>query len=229
MATNDKTAAMAISFLSLSPKGLSQLESVATSPETDRIKPVRPPEQESARATSVEVAQTTSAANQGGDSLGEFTHQCLRSYITFADQKAAFVFTGVSAVLALVANKGALLPFVANSPSVPWTWRMDIGILAALALVTSAGFGIAVITPRFTNEKLATRGLIFWEDICSHASAKDYAAELKGLTKAQAADQVQTNCFVLAKICRKKYRTLNCAIWSAMIGLALSLAFIAAR
>jgi hypothetical protein len=229
MATNDKTAAMAISFLSLSPKGLSQLESVAMPPETDRIKPVRPPEQESARASSVEVAQTASVADQGGDSLGEFTHQCLRNYITFADQKAAFVFTGVSAVLAFVANKGALLPFVANSPAVPWTWHLNIGVLAASALVTSAGFGIAVITPRFTNEKPGTKGLIFWEDICSHASATDYAAKLKVLTKAQAADQVQINCFALAKICRKKYRTLNCAIWSAMIGLALSLAFMAAR
>ncbi len=144
-------------------------------------------------------------------------------------RKAAFVFTGVSAVLAFVTNKGALLPFVTDSPAAPWTWRIDIGILAAAALVISAGFGIAVITPRFTNEKRTIGGLIFWEDICSYATAKDYAAEFKGLTKAEAADQVQINCFILAKICRKKYRTLNCAIWSAMIGLALSVAYIAAR
>ena len=89
MATN-------LSFLSLSPKGLPQLESAAASLETDRVKPVSPPEQESDRASAAEVAQTASAADQEGDSLGEFIHQCLRNYITFADQKAAFVFTGVS-------------------------------------------------------------------------------------------------------------------------------------
>ncbi|HEY3857484.1 MAG TPA: Pycsar system effector family protein [Verrucomicrobiae bacterium] len=221
MATN-------ISILSLSPKGLSQLESTTASLETDHNNSIRSSGQEHARASTMDVAQSTSAAVQDGDSLGEFIHQCLRNYITFADQKAAFVFTGVSAILAFVANKGALMPFVANSPAAPWTWRIDIGVLAALALITSAGFGIAVIMPRFTKEKIATGGLIFWEDICSHASAKDYAAELKGLTKAQAVHQVQINCFVLAKICRKKYRTLACAIWSALIGLALSVAYIAA-
>jgi hypothetical protein len=193
----------------------------------DRVTTTGIPEPGKPHAPVERITPPPSAKPEDNGALAEFVHQSLRSYITFADQKAAFLFTAVSAVLAYIAGKGALQPLGINSLRVMCTWPVCIGLLAALDLVISAAFGIAVIAPRLTPGHSPIKGLMFWEDICSHESAINYAAAFEGLSRGQASEQVRMNCFVLAGICRKKYRALHYAIWFAAIGFALSVIFIA--
>jgi hypothetical protein len=203
-------------------------EPPTTPPIAEGVTTTRIPEPREPRAPVERVIPPTPGKDEDNGSLGEFVHHYLRAYIALADQKAAFLFTAVSAVLAYLAGKGAF-QLLGDSPRAIWTWPASIGLLAALDLVISAALGIAVIAPRLTHGHPAMRGLIYWEDICAHDSAVNYAAAFKGLSKAQASEQMQMNCFVLAGVCRKKYRTLHYAIWFATIGFALSIVFIAMR
>jgi hypothetical protein len=202
---------------------------LTTLPVEDGVTTSGIPESGIQRAPVERVAPPPPAKDEDNGVLAEFIHQYLRSYIALADQKAAVLFTAVSAVLAYLAGKGALQPLEFSSSRATVTWSVCFGLLASLDLILSATLAIAVISPRLTPGPPSMKGLIFWEDICSHDSAVNYASAFKGLSKAQAAEQMQMNCYVLARICRKKYRTLNYAIWFATAGFALSVVYITIR
>ena len=71
--------------------------------------------------------------------------------------------------------------------------------------------------------------MIFWDDIASHRNAQEYASIVGKLSKDEVAAQVQMHCFILAKICHRKYRVLNWAIRAGAIGFLTAVLFIALK
>lgn len=168
---------------------------------------------------------TAKAANAVGDEEGqfpEFVHQYLRDYIALADQKAAFLFAVVAAIIAyLVEQKAPLAPITSGT----WTWVGVLGLLAMAVLGITAGFVIATVVPRLKRGLRSKPGLIFWEDIAAHPSADDYAAVIRQMSKSQTSDQVRAHCYVLAQIARHKYDHLNRGIITGIVGFVLAVLF----
>lgn len=143
--------------------------------------------------------------------LPAFVHQYLRDFITFADQKAAFTFAASAGLLAYLESQG-----VTNSFATPFsTWRVGdwVGSLAFFLLVICALLAAGVVVPRLKG-KSAT-GSIYWEEIRSHLEHDAYVEAVEGMSRAAARVEVLRHCFVLAGICRAKYKMLD---WSLRIG-----------
>jgi len=185
-------------------------EGIPSAPEADSqsLKKSKP-EDESSRLSSTNPESP----------LPEFVHQYLRDYIEFADQKAGFVFAAVSAILAYLVSKDALLPLKAwfSASTVP-RGSDYLSLAAILFLLLSAIFAIRVIAPRLSGSRPQRKGFIFWKDICAFSNAEAYSRHLVKLTVAEASSQVREHCHVLAQICDHKYSRLNWAIWLGGIG-----------
>jgi hypothetical protein len=157
------------------------------------------------------------------DALAKDTQDYLRAFLQFADQKAGFVFTVASALLALLYSRNAHLrwigpPFLSGRGAV-------VALVAMSALVASAGFAVAVVVPRETR---AGSGLFYWERIRRFSSVAGYIAALSALSADGVTCERANNCFDLADICRRKYRSLHISIWCGALGALLAATFLVA-
>jgi len=162
---------------------------------------------------------------QAGETVGAFAsdiHKYIREYIHNADQKAAFLFAAVAAMLAYLHGKGITKLWLKDPRQ--WALGEAIACLAVVGLVVGAVGAILVVVPRL---KGAARGLVFWKSIALFESAKDYASSVSKLEAAELTSARLEHCYELACVCRRKFRGVAVALWCGGVGLAASTIYLA--
>ena len=172
----------------------------------------------------VEPEQPTPLGTVGQNDLemrarfAEETHQYIREFIRLADQKATFLFTGATALLAFLYKNGISRRWL--KPVMLWNILDMSGFVAMMALSLGALFSVWVIKPRLAGSR---RGYLFWGAISEHSSAREYADDLSTLSAATLARVKAEHCFELAKVASSKYNILRIALWLCAAGLGASL------
>ncbi len=161
------------------------------------------------------VSLTAPADSEARERFVEATHQYVREYIRHADQKASFLFTGATALLAFLYKNGVSSRWL--KPVMDWNILDMVAFLAMTALALGVFFALLVVVPRTSGSR---RGYLFWEAIAEYDSGRQYSDELRLLSRATLCQVKAEHCFELAKVCSKKYRMLKIAIWTGAIGLA---------
>ena len=150
--------------------------------------------------------------------FAESVHQYIREYIRFADQKATFVFTGATALLAFLYKNGVSGRWL--KPIMQWNILDTVAFVAMIALAAGALVTLWVVIPRTPGSR---RGFVFWEAIAEYGSGREYADELWRLSTPSLFQVKAEHCLDLARVCRQKYRLLRCGLWICAVGLAASL------
>lgn len=150
--------------------------------------------------------------------FAEGVHQYVREYIRLADQKATFLFTAGTALLAFLYKNGVSAKWL--KPVMQWNILDMIAFVAMTALVLGVLLALLVVTPRTRGSR---RGFLFWEAIAEYDSGRQYSDDLTQLSAATLSQVKAEHCFDLARVCRAKYRMLRGAIWAGAVGLAASL------
>lgn len=153
--------------------------------------------------------------------FAEQTHGYISDYIKFADQKAAFVFTATTALLAFLYQAGASRRWLRP----PWAWTFGDGLafLAMLGLGMAALVSVVVIVPRLSG---ARRGFVFWESVAEFPSGADYTDAVLTLTAGELSRAKLEHCWELAGVCRRKYRVLGIAIWIGAFAVYTSVVYL---
>jgi hypothetical protein len=141
------------------------------------------------------------------------THDYLRDQIKFADQKAAFLFTASSAMLAVLYGKAFHEHWLAE-PSDPSSIS---SFVAMISLLAASGFAASVVVPR---RKGSPRGFIFWGAVASYKSSAEYVAAVSSLTEVDLVTEKLHHCHELARIAQRKYGVLDRGLWLGSIGAA---------
>lgn len=150
--------------------------------------------------------------------FASFTHQYVRDYINLADQKATFFFTGATALLAFLYSRNVSARWL--KPLMTWNILDTTTFVAMAALAGAAFLALLVVIPRTPGSR---RGFLFWEAVAEYETGRQYADELWLLSPPSLFQVKAEHCFELAKVCRRKYRMLRCALWTGAVGLAGSL------
>lgn len=150
--------------------------------------------------------------------FAEGVHQYVREYIRLADQKATFLFTAGTALLAFLYKNGVSTKWL--KPIMQWNILDTIAFIAMTALVLGVLLALLTVIPRMRGSR---RGFLFWEAIAEYDSGRQYSDDLRQLSAATLSQVKAEHCFDLARVCRTKYRILRGAIWTGAVGLAASL------
>lgn len=177
-----------------------------TDSPTDRQQPAAP------------SSPVTSADAEARERFAEATHQYVREYIRLADQKASFLFTGATALLAFLYKNQVSSRWL--RPIMQWNILDTVAFVAMTALAGGVLLALLVVVPRMSGSR---RGFLFWEAIAEYDTGRQYSDELRLLSAATLAQVKAEHCFELARVCRTKYRILRAAIWTGAVGLAASL------
>lgn len=159
----------------------------------------------------------TSADSDAHTRFAEFVHQYIREYIRAADQKATFFFAGSTAMLAFLYRNDVSARWM--KPIMEWNVLGVVSFVAMTSLAVGALVAVMVVIPRTPGSR---RGFIFWEAIAEYATAREYADDISALTAATIAQVKAEHSFELARVCRRKYKFLRCALWICAVGLAAS-------
>jgi pycsar effector protein len=153
---------------------------------------------------------------QEQSSFVQYVHDYICDFIKFADQKAAFIFAGASAFLALVYNQGGRA--IWHMALGAWRTREWLAGVAIVLTVASAVLAILAVAPRL---KGARRGVIYWSSISGYSDAAEYRAALANLDLRGVTDEISRHCYELSRITKRKYELLKWAMWTGMAGLAV--------
>ena len=148
-------------------------------------------------------------------------HEYIRSYITLADQKAAFFFASAAALLVFLYKDHAIERWLKD----PRTWAVGdlFSFLGVVGLAVTALLTISVVAPRLKGSK---RGRVFWEAIAEFPDAASYARDVSGATGGDLVADTLQHSFDLALVCRRKYRVLQRALWSGAVGLLATIGYL---
>lgn len=148
----------------------------------------------------------------------EETHQYIREFIRFADQKAAFFFAGASALLAYLHKLG----FTSKWIVAPSTWSLIhcLAFLASIGLLLTAIACLLVIMPRLKGSK---RGLVFFAAISEYDNSNDYLSDFMKHSLADLCEAKLRHAYELSVICKKKYDMLKWGQWLGALGLIAAL------
>jgi hypothetical protein len=164
------------------------------------------------------ASPTMTGDAEARERFAEATHQYIREYIRLADQKASFLFTAATALLAFLYKNEVSVKWL--KPVMQWNILDMVAFVAMTALTLGVLFALWVVIPRTAGSR---RGFLFWEAIAEYDSGRQYSDELRSLSAATLCQIKAEHCFDLARVCRTKYQILQAAIWTGAIGLAASL------
>lgn len=150
--------------------------------------------------------------------FAEGAHQYVREYIRLADQKASFLFTAATALLAFLHKNEVSAKWL--KPVMQWNILDTMAFVAMTALALGILLALSVVIPRRLGSR---RGFLFWEAIAEYDSGRQYSDELRLLSAATLSQVKAEHCFDLARVCCTKYRILRGAIWTGAVGLTASL------
>ncbi len=146
-------------------------------------------------------------------------HAYLRQNITWADQKAAFTFAGVSGFLAYL-NSHQAFGFLRGDAA--FRSAHVLLVAAAICLVIAAAASFVTYWPR---TKGLRAGVVFWGAIAKNDSAGAYVERAKAKTADELAVAKLEHTYELAKICERKFRWADIAIRFAVIGFGLAIIY----
>lgn len=98
-----------------------------------------------------------------------------------------------------------------------WNILDTLAFVAMATLAVGAFLALLVIIPRTPGSR---RGFLFWEAIAEYETGRQYADDLSLLSGPSLVQVKAEHCYDLAKVCRRKYRMLRCALWTGTVGLA---------
>lgn len=147
--------------------------------------------------------------------FAEFIHQYIREYIRAADQKATFFFTGATALLAFLYRNEVSARWL--KPIMQWDVLDVVSFVAMTALAVGALTAVFIVIPRTPGSR---RGFVFWEAIAEYPTGREYSDDVSSLSAATVSQVKAEHCFDLARVCRRKYKVLRCALWICAVGLA---------
>jgi hypothetical protein len=163
------------------------------------------------------ASASPSADPEARERFAEAAHQYVREYIRLADQKATFLFTGATALLAFLYKNDVSARWL--KPVMHWNILDTVVFVAMIALAIGVLLALIVVIPRTPGSR---RGFLFWEAIAEYDNGRQYADELGRLSSASLFQVKAEHCFDLARVCRRKYSVLRAAILAGAIGLAAS-------
>jgi Family of unknown function (DUF5706) len=191
--------------------------SAATERRPELVQPKTEAEERREVATLEEITWDVLSAHTFAETL----HGYLMENVRLADEKAAFLFGGIAAVLGFLYSNGIMKSWLVN----PSHWHIGnaLAFVAVVGLASGAVLALLVVAPRFAG---SAEGLIYWRSISRHKSARTYADQVirtsaTGLTFAQL-----ENCYELAHLCKHKYRAVNAALRSGCVGLAATVMYL---
>ena len=139
--------------------------------------------------------------------------------IQICDQKAAFLFAVVAAVIAYLHDCGAIRKALTD-----YHGLNSLTDISVLALLGSAAISLFVIAPRLSG---SPSGLIFWQSIARFQNRSSYEDAVMSQSKASLMREQIGHCYELARICNKKFTLFRVSVWLAAIGLITALASVA--
>lgn len=146
--------------------------------------------------------------------FAEFEEDYIRHYIAFADTKAGWAFTVVSAVLTYTLSQDATREsMVAPVGFIPYiaAW------MSTILLLVSAWFLFTVIAPRLLRR--SGEGIIFFGAVAEYESAKSYVTEVCHRSSSDIIEARLKHCFDVALVCKQKYDRLRIGLWAGLPGL----------
>lgn len=147
--------------------------------------------------------------------FAKFQHEYVFKNIEAADRKAAAVFAVASALLGYVSQKAQYIDWIKGGP---WSLQQHLALGACALLIISAAFALRVIWP---NLRGAAHGIIYWRSVASCRSSEEYLAAVRGRSEAQLADEMLHHGYEISGVCVAKYRRLQVALWSGLIGIVV--------
>jgi hypothetical protein len=147
--------------------------------------------------------------------FAEIAHRYVREMIQLADQKAAFVSSLGSALLAYLHHARTEARWL-KSPAL-WMAGDVLALFTMVTLALAVLGALLVVVPRTRGSQ---RGYLFWASINQFEQPADYGAAVAKLTSAELANAVLLHCWELSQVCGAKYRALNVSIRCGTIGLA---------
>lgn len=142
-------------------------------------------------------------------------HKYTNDYIRFADTKAAFTASVVTALIgSLVAS--SILDSCFRIRLWRWSPLQWVTLLGLILLTGSLVLCIAAIRPRLWNNTPV--GFIFWDSIVAHKTAHQFTRALHALTDRQRSEVVSDHLFILATIAKRKFEYVGWAIYAGAIG-----------
>jgi hypothetical protein len=145
-------------------------------------------------------------------------HGYLRQNITWADQKAAFLFAAVSAFIAFLHTKKALGVWRDGRA---FAWQDAVGLAAGMCLLAAAGCAFVTFWP---SRKGKSTGLVFWGSIAGKPSAGAYLDDVSLLSARELAEEKLRHSYELAKISARKFAWVDWASRFAIVGFAVAIA-----
>jgi hypothetical protein len=153
--------------------------------------------------------------------FSEETHNYVREYIRNADQKAAFFFAALTAILAFLNSQNVPSRWLKNVQQ--WSFIDALGLVSMLGLAGGAAILLAVVFPRLKGSR---RGLLFFNAIAEYDNSAEYADDVLAQTLDDLIRTKLQHCYDLSKICGAKYHTLRIGFWVGSIGAATALLFL---
>ncbi len=175
-------------------------------------------EQVSGKVASIPVPPQSEGANV--ETFAKDSQDYLRTFLQLADQKAAFVFTAVGAMLTALFSLGTHKRFLV--PVADYSFASSLALAGMAGLLLSAGFAVAVVLPR---ESAGGAGLFYWGRIREFGSGVEYADTVLALSPQQLVRERLHNCRDLADVCTRKYVGLRLAFGTGIFGTATSVVY----
>lgn len=166
----------------------------------------------SAEEPRANAAELTTFAND--------VHGYLRQNITWADQKAAFMFAGAAGFLAYLNSRKA---FGFLRGDVRFEWPHVILAAAAVCLLITAFGAFVTYWPRVKGLRA---GLVFWGAIARNESSGAYVERVLDKTAVDLTTAKLEHSYELAKICERKFRWADAATRFGIAGFAFAIVYL---
>jgi hypothetical protein len=145
-------------------------------------------------------------------------HGYTNDYIRFADTKAAIAATAASGIIGALLSS-SVFDSLFKLDWMHWPKLAFVAFSALLLLAVSVSCSIAAIWPRLRSRSFT--GFIFWDNIVEHRAPQTFSKAIRTLTNAQMDQSVSDHVFILATICKRKYRWVNRAIAIGVLGASI--------
>jgi hypothetical protein len=169
--------------------------------------------------------EPSSAAGKGQceqlQSFMSLVHSYLTSAITFADQKAGFLFATDSAFLGYLLSNGLLLRL--KTPVSAWHLVQWSSVASLLLLGASNVMAVVVVMPRLGGRHT---GLIYFKAIASRKRRSEYVSDLVSSTHSSLNAALSEHCYEIAGIATRKYTHLRTGMWLGALGFLCGRAYI---
>lgn len=166
------------------------------------------------------VLATPKVGSEQFSSFISLVHSYLWSSVTFADQKAAFLFAIDSAFLGYLLSNGLLRKMTHVQT---WQFLQWLSLVSLVSLGLSIGMAVYVVMPRLGGNR---GGLIYFMAIASRRNREAYVAELLSSSDSSLSSALAEHSYEVARIATRKYRNLRLGVWVGIIGFASGLVYI---